>query len=81
MSKIRKNYYSLIIRGEDPNYAKEVEILEHENCIQLDDEDIDTSGNHYKTMREAKKARSLVLKAMKLKDEYPELNWKPGGRK
>lgn len=79
--KIRKNYYSLYFRENDPNWPKEIEVMEHENCIELEDVDIDSSGNHYKTRREANKARKGVMKAMKLKDEYPELKWRPGGRR
>jgi hypothetical protein len=64
--KVRKTYFSLYFIENDPNTIYDVKIMEHENCINIDEYDCLDLGNHYATKRDATAAMKRVIKAMRL---------------
>lgn len=63
-----ETFYSIYFEENDPNYASQVEILEHESCFTMDRETFnEDTTNWFLTRKQAEKARERVIKALRLK--------------
>lgn len=62
----RETYFSIAFTNDDPNYSTEIEVAEHDNSIELDDEIIESMGNHFKTRNEAEAARQRIVEVLGL---------------